>query len=943
MSNFASFRKCDFQVHSCRDPNWQGQRPIGLGDPMPDGKTATEADVEAARRAWAEVLVDTCIARGIRALALTDHHEMVMAKYAIEEVKQRVAAGNDPDLWIFPGMELTLQGGCQCIVLFDCDLEPQWWIQAKGNLGINHAGIDMHASKGASVTQLGYPYVDIWTKLDPIPQLCGRYIVLPNVSEGGQYSVVTNAEHKNFREMPYVGGYLDKGQTIDTLGNRQRKRLSGEDKTWGNRFIYPLPTSDSREAGYPRLGSNDTWIKTSDRTAESIRQAFLGWKSRIAVTAPTYAAVVIRSVTIKGTNPLGDTHLDFSPEFNAVIGGRGSGKSTLLECMAFGLGRSCYDLTDKQYSGLIRLSSLIKDTVIAEGGEVIFTVSQDGADFEIVRSATTGFQPLVKYPNDKKEMLTPKDVRSLFPAFAYSQGELSELGREGRDETSVNDLLTFARAPFKAEADEADRAIATAKNGMGKVVRDFTQLWTLSADKTKAENRLAAAAARITALQATLPKLQEADQATLDKNQSVVDFGQQAERQKTDFEEVEDLVDELSSRLAGVQKLSTTLIDEPVKDAAATADTMMTRLGAQIATLKAETAAVRKALTPAYDKVKNFVAEHQKAHEPIVGKIGAQKTVAKQIAELQRAVAIEKDKIAQLTKQIAALGDLNKQFRTARADLKRSMENQTTGLTKFAQRIEELSDGSISVAIAEEGDLSDIYSALTLLAVRTRSQDIVRSRKFSEQIASDGLWKTLDKLTTEVGALLSWKTGADGDDKKKGRPDFGTAAAILGDSDAITKSFAEYVDEARYLSIAQATPKPQVTFKYKAEAKEIAFEKASEGQRAAVLLSMLLKQGGGSLIIDQPESDLDNSVITKVVDLLHAMKHKRQLLFSTHNANLVVNGAAEFVAFMCNNDVGQRVVEHRGSIDQTEVRLAITETMEGGEKAFKERQRKYGF
>lgn len=122
MSSFASFRKCDFQIHSCRDPNLQGKRPIGLGDTMPDGKTATKADVEAARQAWAKALLDICKARGIRALALTDHHEMVMVKYAIEEVNQRTAAGNDPDLWIFPGMELTLQGGCQCIILFDCDL-----------------------------------------------------------------------------------------------------------------------------------------------------------------------------------------------------------------------------------------------------------------------------------------------------------------------------------------------------------------------------------------------------------------------------------------------------------------------------------------------------------------------------------------------------------------------------------------------------------------------------------------------------------------------------------------------------------------------------------------------------------------------------------------------------------------------------------------------------
>lgn len=52
MSGFASFRKCDLQIHSCRDPYWQGPRPVGLGDLLPSGKKAVEADVEAARQAW---------------------------------------------------------------------------------------------------------------------------------------------------------------------------------------------------------------------------------------------------------------------------------------------------------------------------------------------------------------------------------------------------------------------------------------------------------------------------------------------------------------------------------------------------------------------------------------------------------------------------------------------------------------------------------------------------------------------------------------------------------------------------------------------------------------------------------------------------------------------------------------------------------------------------
>jgi chromosome segregation protein len=42
----ATWRKCDLQIHSPRDPNWQGSRPLGLGDIDPTtGKPATEDEV----------------------------------------------------------------------------------------------------------------------------------------------------------------------------------------------------------------------------------------------------------------------------------------------------------------------------------------------------------------------------------------------------------------------------------------------------------------------------------------------------------------------------------------------------------------------------------------------------------------------------------------------------------------------------------------------------------------------------------------------------------------------------------------------------------------------------------------------------------------------------------------------------------------------------------
>ena len=58
---------------------------------------------------------------------------------------------------------------------------------------------------------------------------------------------------------------------------------------------------------------------------------------------------------------------------------------------------------------------------------------------------------------------------------------------------------------------------------------------------------------------------------------------------------------------------------------------------------------------------------------------------------------------------------------------------------------------------------------------------------------------------------------------------------------------------------------------------------------------ILLAQTGMPLIIDQPEEDLDSQVIESVVEQIWEAKHGRQVMFASHNANLVVNGDAELV------------------------------------------------
>ncbi|MAW79352.1 MAG: hypothetical protein CMI63_03885 [Parvularcula sp.] len=344
--SYAYWRKCDFQVHTPRDPNWTGARPVGIGEVVPKtGAKATEADVDAARMQWAVEFVDLCESKGLEAIALTDHHEMVMVPYVQRAIEDRVKSDTDFRLWLFPGMELTASGGKQCLILFDADLSEDWRRQAQGKLGIAFANQDEKAAKSPKVTQLSLNYADIAKELDTLDGLRGRYIVLPNVSQGNSHTVLVDGAHGDFRRMPYVGGYLDQGQTIDTLGNKNRKRLSGNDKTWSLREIYPLPTSDCRSVDYAALGQNNTWIKLAEPTAEAIRQAFLGHRSRICIVQPQTPSLSVSELAIEGSTILQATILPLSPELNSAIGGRGSGKSSLFEYLSFGLGRSCYGLS----------------------------------------------------------------------------------------------------------------------------------------------------------------------------------------------------------------------------------------------------------------------------------------------------------------------------------------------------------------------------------------------------------------------------------------------------------------------------------------------------------------------------------------------------------------------------------------------------------------------
>ena len=92
------------------------------------------------------------------------------------------------------------------------------------------------------------------------------------------------------------------------------------------------------------------------------------------------------------------------------------------------------------------------------------------------------------------------------------------------------------------------------------------------------------------------------------------------------------------------------------------------------------------------------------------------------------------------------------------------------------------------------------------------------------------------------------------------------------------------------------------------------------------------------LVIDQPEDNLDNRLVSRALfKILAKLKETRQIVLATHNPNILVSGDAEQVVLL--NSEGE--VEESGCIDRPEIIKAVISLMEGGEAAFAMRERKY--
>ena len=118
----------------------------------------------------------------------------------------------------------------------------------------------------------------------------------------------------------------------------------------------------------------------------------------------------------------------------------------------------------------------------------------------------------------------------------------------------------------------------------------------------------------------------------------------------------------------------------------------------------------------------------------------------------------------------------------------------------------------------------------------------------------------------------------------------------------------------------------------------------SPGERGLLLLVfyLLVDKDDIPIVIDQPEENLDNQTIYKIlVKCIKKAKERRQVIMVTHNPNLAVVCDAEQIIYAYCDKQQKRFEYKSGAIEHPEIKAAVVDILEGTEPAFKNRQSKY--
>lgn len=933
--NGAHFYKCDFQIHSPRDPQWKGSGAI----------------TEEERKNYAVEFVKKCREKEINAIAISDHHDMEFVDYI------RDAANSETDdeeqlipknerLVVFPAIELTLRVPCQAILIFDADLKCEEFPKVYQALGIEPVS-KIKEKNQHPVVQANFDNLnDVISKLNEVKSLSGRFILLPNISNGGQHTLIRNGFKEKYKDMSCVGGYADGSYAKLIKDNGHLKKISGADPEWGKKKIAVFCTSDSRNRDYSLLGTAHTWVKWTEPTAEALRQACLAQESRISQDSPNLPSSYISRVIVSNSKFMGPIDLMLNPQYNSIIGGRGSGKSTILEYIRWALADQ-FILEDEVESSQKRRLKLLDNTLLNLEGHISIEFVKNGVVHILKRSTKTN-EATIKIGEDGKfQPCTDKEVRSLLSVQAYSQKQLSSVG------VRIDELVRLITTPVNSFLISQREDLEKISTQIKRQYSQVKEVKDLDHEISKYELEKISLDGQLKTLRKNLKGLTDKEKELIKEFEVLSSDDEVVDSYLSDFDEAKKVVADALENLEEytgqyeipdgspnkifLESMAKEYLDgiEKIKKHFSTANEFLSSESSQYAFRNfnkkcSEWESKKEALTKSYEKIKVKAT----AQKDVLAKIKQIEDRKKEITKLVGSKKIKRDR----------LGDPSIEMKKLMANWKERINAATFKLKEESDKLNELSNGLIKSEIKQLGDFKSKVEEFKNLAKGARIQQDKIELLFDKICKSEDVTSKWCDFIFELESLISCN-------RKEEKIDVSGVETLLLDSvqigDSAKKAIAEKVSSDAWLEFSFNVPPDKPIFHYSSvDGDSIPFEDSSAGQQATAIMNVLLGQDGPPLIIDQPEDDLDSLVIKEIVSRIWSAKTKRQIIFSSHNANIVVNGDAELVVCCSYKATGGQTmgqIEVQGAIDNKSVRGFITRIMEGGEDAFKLRKEKYGF
>jgi len=949
MSDYQGMRwfKCDLQIQTPEDGAHWDDVELSLGEPRRP-LVAPQADIngvvgssvpdESGIQEKARRFLRRCHELDLHVVGITDHnysskHEPRdwFITHLVEQNKSVARDLNRDPLYILPGFEVDI--GYHVLCLF----EPAKKVShlSRVNMILTKLGLtENQRFRAGRPEPLRSNNATVSLKLLlEIVQGEHNGIVIAAHSDQND-GLLTNA--RNIKDYQ-LEDLLAVEVTSIPVGNI-KNILEGTNREWSRAKRNPafIMSSDAKSLkvdgdGKPvanSLGYRFTWLKMSKPSIESLRQAFLDNTSRIHLNSdcPVDSHPRIISIEVRGAAFLEDKKLHFAPNLNCIIGGRGSGKSTLLEYLRFVMesdqNPSLHDEVKKKHAS-------IRSTIDGREAELRVTFEvQPGVVDTIVLNLDQDVHSV-----DGRAVHDLSTVLKQLQVQFFSQGELSYLTKPEQ-----NQLLRLIDVACGNDLMELQSKENEQRTKIQQLFSSRHQLAVLEADIKRITQELEEMNRQWQARKDIQHEALAHQRAQVAKRY----LKQIIEDTKSDKEKLLQLTNEIKENHKPIGKQSD---DWPHTEwyrafdigVAAARENLQQDIETAIGSYHGALLLLINE-NQQWPQIKEELDSAEKEFLAACAAKGLQPDDVSRLQDLDKQRHLKQEELSLKDKQAELIQGKAAEFSQSLTELHDLWKQQYQTRERVCTEIRERSDATLVeiVYMRDESSFNAAWERLSPKDSRTklgRNWLILGNELFGVFNPKKDLspWEVLEQWRVDVltippglqfnGLITEVSSYLDSEDIRS-----------VWENVRLTR-IADFIDVELLRGDGSSAGKMSG-----AGGKTL-----SEGQRNTAVLNLMLAEGNGPIVIDQPEDELDsNFIYSDLVPLLRRIKVNRQLIMATHNANLPVNADAEMIIAVEARE-GQGKYRSQGGLDQKDVALAVLDIMEGSETAFKRRSEKYHF